>query len=124
MARTIRLLPTGRALPFGGAAVRGTQSGRAAMVKDPEVYPWSSAAAHISGRGNHLVKVNPLLEMVGNWRDFLLMGVSKEEIERIRRHEKTGRALGDDGFVGKFEGALGRILQRQKPGRKKGDEQK
>ena len=92
------------------------------MVKEPEVYPWSSAAAHISGRGNHLVKVNPLLEMVGNWRDFLLMGVSKEEIERIRRHEKTGRPLGDDGFVGRLEEVLGRILQRQKPGRKKGDE--
>ena len=92
---------------------------RAGMVKDPEAYPWSSAAAYISGRGNDLVKVKPLLEMVGNWRDFLLRGVSKEEIERIRRHEKTGRALGDDGFVGKLEGALGRILQRQKPGRKK-----
>ena len=95
---------------------------RAAMVKEPEVYPWSSAAAHISGTGNHLVKVNPLVEMVGNWRDFLLTGVSKEEIERIRRHEKTGRPLGDDGFVGRLEEVLGRILKRHKPGRKKGDE--
>jgi len=96
----------------------------AGLVKDPEAYPWSSAAAHISGRDDKLVKVKPLLEMVGHWRDFLLSGVSEEEIEKIRRHERTGRPLGSDGFVGKLEEALGRILQRQKPGRKRGHKQK
>jgi putative transposase len=94
------------------------------MVKDPGAYPWSSAAAHISGRDDKLVTVKPLLEMVGNWRDFLLGGISEEEIERIRRHEKTGRPLGSEGFVGKLEEALGRILQRQKPGRKRRLKQK
>jgi putative transposase len=69
-------------------------------------------------------KVKPLLERVGNWRDFLLGGVSEEEIERIGRHERTGGPLGNGGFVGKLEEALGRILQRQKPGRKKGDKRK
>jgi len=87
-------------------------------VEDPAAYPWSSAAAHISGRDDDLVKVKPLLEMFGKWRDFLLSGVSEEEIERIRRREKTGRPLGNNGFVGKLEEALRRILQRQKPGRK------
>ena len=61
-------------------------------------------------------KVKPLLERVGNWRDFLLGGVSEEEIERIGRHERTGGPLGNDGFVGKFD----HILQRRKPGRKRG----
>jgi len=32
--------------------------------------------------------------------------------------------MGNDGFVEKLEEALGRILQRQKPGRKKGHKQK
>ena len=59
-----------------------------------------------------MVKVKPLLERVGNWREFPLGGGSEEEIERIRRHERTGRPLGNDGFVGKLEEALGRILQR------------
>ena len=82
------------------------------------------AGAHISGGDNDLQKVKPLLERVGNWRDFLLGGVSEEEIERIRRHERTGRPMGNEGFVGKLEEALGRILQRWKPGRKRGDKRK
>lgn len=97
---------------------------RAGLVKDPAAYPWSSAAAHLSGRDDTLVRVKPLLEMVGNWRDFLLGGVSEEEIEEIRRHEKTGRPLGSEGFVGKLEEALSRRLQRQKPGRKRGRQRK
>ena len=97
---------------------------RAGMVEDPETYPWSSAAAHISGVGNALVRVKPLLEMVGNWRDFLLSGVSGEELDRIRRHERTGRPLGNDGFVERLKQALGRILQRHKPGPKREHKQK
>lgn len=69
------------------------------------------------GLPHHL---SPLLEMVGNWREFLLSGVSGEDLDRIRRHERTGRPLGDDGFVGRLEKLLDRILHRQKPGRKKG----
>ena len=46
------------------------------------------------------MKVKPLLERVGNWRDFLLGGVSEEEIERLQRHERRGRPMGNDGFVG------------------------
>ncbi len=99
-------------------------STRSGLVKHPAAYPWSSAAAHISGRDDELVKVKPLLELVGNWRDFLLSGVTEEEIESIRRHENTGRPLGSDRFVRKLEEGLGRILHRQKPGRKKGHKQK
>ena len=85
------------------------------------------------------MKVKHLLERVGNWRDFLLGGVSEEEIERIRRHERTDRPMGNDGFVGKLEGALGRrrktpsriigealgrSLQRRRLGRKRGRKKK
>ncbi|MFQ5848885.1 MAG: transposase [Candidatus Methylomirabilales bacterium] len=97
---------------------------RAGLVTDPAAYPWSSAAAHLAGRDDALVKVKPLLELVGSWRAFLLGGVSEEEIESLRRHETTGRPLGSDGFLRKLEEGLGRILQRQKPGRKRHPEQK
>ena len=97
---------------------------RVGLVQDPAAYPWSSAAAHLAGRDDALVKVEPLLAMVGNWKDFLLSGVTKEEIEGLRRHERTGRPLGNDGFVGQLEELLGRILQRRRPGRKKGQKQK
>src|SRR3989304_5245096 len=97
---------------------------RAGLVEDPAAYPCSSAAAHLSGRDDDLVRVKPLLEMIGNWRDFLLSGVSEEEIASLRRHAQTGRPLGDDGFVGQLEELLGRILQRPRPGGKKGLKQK
>ena len=56
----------------------------------------------------------------GRLKGFPLGGVSEEEIERIPRHERTGRPLGNDGFVGQLEEALRRILQRQKSERKGG----
>ena len=87
-------------------------------------YPWNSAAAHISSRGNDLLKVKPLLKRVGNWRDFLPGGVSEEEAGRIGRHERTGGPFGNDGFVEKLEEGLGRILKRRKPGPKKGHKHK
>jgi len=39
----------------------------------------------------------------GRLKGFPLGGASEEEIERMRRHERTGRPLGNDGFVGKLE---------------------
>jgi putative transposase len=119
VAGPIRLLPVDERYLLAATRYVELNPVRAGMVADPEAYPWSSAAAHIAGTGDALVKVKPLLEMVGNWRDFLLSGISVEELDRIRRHERTGRPLGDDGFVETLEQALGRILHRQRPGRKK-----
>ncbi len=69
-----------------------------------------------------LVKVSPLLQIVGDWKGFLLNGDEEKEIKGIRRHEHTGRPLGRDGFVTGLEKALGRTLRYQKSdpkGRKK-----
>lgn len=43
-------------------------------------------------------------------------------MEELRKHERTGRPLGSERFVKKLERTLDRILHKQKPGRKKGDE--
>ncbi len=91
---------------------------RAGIVKEPWEYPWSSAWAHMTGVDDKLVKVNPLLEIVEDWKEFLLSGIQKREIEELRKHERTGRPLGDEGFIKRLEVALGRILHKQKPGRK------
>jgi putative transposase len=37
----------------------------------------------------------------------------------IRRHERTGRPLGEAGFVSRLESRLGRVLHPLKPGRKR-----
>ncbi|MFH1014396.1 MAG: transposase [Nitrospirota bacterium] len=91
---------------------------RAGIVQKPEKYTWSSASAHISGRDDELVKVTHLLEMAGDWRNFLAETVAAQEMEVIRSHERTGRPLGSEQFVAKLERILERNLQRLKPGPK------
>ena len=93
---------------------------RARLVDKPEAYPWSSAKAHLQGVDDRLVKAAPLLALVKDWQSLLESGMTEQEIERIRRHERTGRPLGEDVFVSKLENVLGRTLHPQKPGPKKG----
>jgi putative transposase len=98
---------------------------RAGLVAKPEQWPWSSASAHISGYDDTLVKVIPLLEITGGkWKDFLCAPVREEEIIKMRRHEKTGRPLGNGSFVENLEIMLGRILKLKKAGRRPKSEQK
>jgi putative transposase len=88
------------------------------LTERPEDYPWSSARAHIEGKDDMLLKVAPLLEMVGNWRSFLAT-VADVDRDRLRQHERTGRPLGQDAFVEELEADLKRPLRPQKPGPKK-----
>ncbi len=92
---------------------------RAHIVEDPVNYRWSGAAAHMNGHDDILVRVGPLLELIKDWGDFLSGGIEKEDMERLRLHERTGRPLGDKIFIEHLENITDRILQKQKPGRKK-----
>jgi putative transposase len=92
---------------------------RAGLVTDPCEYRWSSARAHLLGRDDALVKVAPLLDMAPDWRRVLCSPVGEEELKRFREHERTGRPLGDEVFLGRLEKTLGRVLRRQKPGRRR-----
>jgi putative transposase len=97
---------------------------RVGLVGEPWSYPWSSAHAQLTGVDDHLIKAAPLLVIVTDWRGFLLSPLSEKDIEALRKHERTGRPLGNERFVEKLEVTLGRILRRQKPDRKTGgDEQ-
>ena len=90
----------------------------AGLVEQPGDYRWSSARAHLLGEDDALVKVASLLEMVGDWRDFLSLP-SADEANVMRRHERTGRPLGGDTFIEAMEQTMGRFLRPQKPGPKK-----
>lgn len=92
---------------------------RAGLSERPEIYPWSSASAHMSGYDDQLVKVSPLLEIIGDWRAFLSAGEDDQKVKEIRRHENTGRLLGEESFIAKLEKALNRPLFRQKPSPKR-----
>ena len=91
---------------------------RAGLVDSPDRYPWSSAAAHLRGYDDRLVRTKPLLEIVGDWEAFLFDPLSSKEYGDLKRHEKTGRPLGDSNFIEQIEKSLKRTLQRQKPGPK------
>lgn len=83
----------------------------------PEEYPWSSARAHLAGEDDQLAKVEPLLAIVGNWREFLSLS-DEEELKLLRRHERSGRPLGNDNFVDRIEADLTRMLRPLKRGPK------
>lgn len=92
---------------------------RARLAVSPGEWPWSSASAHLAGRDDRLVRVEPLLELAGDWRLFLDSGLDGEMLDTIRKHERTGRPLGGDPFVEQLGQTLGRPLMRQPPGRKR-----
>lgn len=91
---------------------------RAKLCRVPWRWRWSSAAGHVSGRGDELVEVPALLEYVDDWRSFLAGGLDVGDVELLRHHERTGRPLGGPKFLEQLEKMLGRVLRRNKPGRK------
>jgi putative transposase len=91
---------------------------RAKLATKAREWPWSSARAHLSGRDDRLVKVAPLLKMVGDWKAFLNSAIKEEELQDLREHGRTGRPLGSSAFLDRLENLVGRVLKRLKPGPK------
>ena len=89
----------------------------AGMVALPGDYPWSSAAAHLAGKDDQLVKVKPLLDIVSDWQSFLTL-TDEEELSLLKKHERSGRPLGDVSFIERLEGELERQLRPAKRGPK------
>jgi putative transposase len=92
---------------------------RAGLCRRPEAYPWSSAAAHVSGKDDVLVQAGPLLKRVPSWARHLSAAADEEMIRRLRRHETTGRPVGGERFLIRLEKIVGRLLRPRKAGRKK-----
>jgi putative transposase len=91
---------------------------RAGLVKRPEQWPWSSAAAHLAGQDDALVKVAPLLKSVPDWRKFLAEADADDLAKQLHTHGNTGRPLGKKAFIARLETKVGRPLAPRKPGRK------
>ena len=91
---------------------------RAGLAGSPGEYRWSSARAHLKGKDDLLVKVQPMLDLAGDWRDFLAEDIKKAELAALRRHERTGRPLGSAAFIETLESRLGRFLRKRKTGPK------
>ena len=91
---------------------------RAGLVSKAWQYRWSSAAAHVEGRDDILLKAGPLLEMIGDWREYLSIESSDKDVAAFERHERTGRPLGNESFIAGLETTLELPLRLRKPGPK------
>ena len=91
---------------------------RAGLVARAEDWPWSSARAHLTGEGDQLVDVRPLLRRVPDWHDFLAGGLPQADVDRLRQHGRTGRPCGSADWIERLEQQSGRALKKQRPGPK------
>ena len=92
---------------------------RAGLVKKPEAWRWSSAAAHAKRKDDILVRTKPLLAMIKSpWKKFLSADVQESDMALFRKHERTGRPMGDDAFIARLERLLDRKFKPKKPGPK------
>jgi len=84
---------------------------------------------YISQRGNRRQKTffimkdiwgkpSPLNEIVYDWKEYLSLILSEDDIRKLKRHERTGRPLGNKSFITCLEKSLGKPTKPKKPGRK------
>jgi hypothetical protein len=56
----------------------------------------------IEGKDDQLVEVAPLIELAGNWLNYLRLS-EESEVKSIHLQEKTGRPLGGTTFIEALE---------------------
>ena len=91
---------------------------RAGLCRRAQDYLWSSAAAHLAGRDDELVRVGPLLKLERRWARHLAADPDDATVRVLHRHETTGRPAGSARFLTRVEKLLGRVVRPQRPGRK------
>lgn len=90
----------------------------AGMVKNPWDYKYSSVHAHLSGKDElGIIDPNPLLDLVDDWKLYLKLSKG-DKVDELQKHARTGRPLGEEGFIKTAEGLLDRVLRKNKPGPK------
>jgi len=91
---------------------------RPGMVKRAEKYPWSSAAAHCTGRKDLLVQGGlEKRRVVRDWSAWLRQGDDDAMLKVLCMQTRTGRPAGDASFVARLEKLCGRFLAPRKGGR-------
>jgi len=95
---------------------------RAGMVSKAWEYPWSSARFHVQGTRDILVENCFLQERIMDWKDYLNQHDERQQL--LRKHESTGRPLGENDFINDMEIKTGMVLAKRKPGPKLGSKRK
>ena len=65
-----------------------------------------------------LVRVTPMLERIGDWREYLNGNLAQDQVAIIEQHARTGRPLGSPAFIRILEKQTGIDLTLKRPGRK------
>lgn len=92
---------------------------RARLVDRAQDWEWSSTRALISGKDDHVVKVAPALERVGNFAAFLGQPFDETlSYAALRKAESVGRPVGSPEWLADMEARTGLTLAPQKRGPK------
>lgn len=90
---------------------------RAKLVKEATEYAWSSCRFNCGREeSDPLLRERLLPEMIGDWPGFVGTWANEAEM-KVRQGTRTGRPVGDDGFIDKLEALARRNLCPQPPGR-------
>lgn len=92
---------------------------RAGLAKKAADWRWSSARAHLEGCEDGLVSLEPMFNRIEDWQAYLDVEATDKSVKKLHQHSRTGRPLGDAGFIKKIEGLLGLDLRPRAPGRPK-----
>ncbi len=98
---------------------------RAAMVRSPAEYPWSSYRENYTGKPGRPLIPHAVYLGMGNtdteramaYRELVDSGVSDRDLDRIRTSVRQCRALGPDGFCAAVGADLERPAAPRAPGR-------
>ena len=96
---------------------------RVKMVKQPYLWPYSSAKIHCGISKDDPLGTNQLFDYIEKgpkgWKGFIEVPDNLNEMKGIREKTRTGRPLGTDDFVKKLEGQLKRTFKLKSKGRPK-----
>ncbi|MBU0610281.1 MAG: transposase [Armatimonadetes bacterium] len=105
------------------AAVRYVERNpvRAGLKARAEDFVWSSAQPHCDLRDDPLLSDDlPLLSVVSDWRGWLSDPEDEQTLMRLRLNAHKGLPSGDDAFLRRIEGLVGRSLEPKPRGRPRG----
>jgi len=92
---------------------------RAGLAERAQDWRWSSARAHLAGRDDGLVTVEPLLSRcAGRFADLLQTEPAPALTTTLRAAETIGRPMGAPAFLDRLKALTGRDPRPGKPGRK------
>jgi len=90
---------------------------RAGLCALPEQWRWSSARHHLGLEADPVISQSDLLHtFADDWRGFLAFSANPEEMVLLRRHEGSGRPLGDSAFLKLCESVSGLDLSPRRRG--------